>query len=139
MFFIAKTPQVIALKIPTLNDHKADFIQMFSLRQQIESKCASEFIFDFSKCSFLRQNAVAFLSGLARLIEVRGGCAIIACETLQDSIRTNLTQNGFLYTLAKIEKDGGEILFPIEKILAIILMVLLITLKICGSDAIGSK
>ena len=51
------------------------------------------------------QSAVAFLGGLARLIEARGGRAIIACETLQGSIKTNLTQNGFLYTFGK-EREG---------------------------------
>lgn len=78
---------------------------MFRLWQQIEGNCKSEFIFDFSECSFLRQNAVAFLGGLVRLIEARGGCAIIACETLQNSIKTNLTQNGFLYTFNK-DREG---------------------------------
>lgn len=78
---------------------------MFSLWQQIEGSCISEFIFDFSECSFLRQNAVAFLGGLARLIEARGGCAIIDCETLQDNIRANLTQNGFLCAFGK-DREG---------------------------------
>lgn len=110
MSFIARTPQAIALKIPTLNDEKADFIQMFSLWQQIEGNCTSEFIFDFSKCNFLRQNAVAFLGGLVRLIESCGGRAIIACETLQDSIKANLTQNSFLYTFGK-DREGASQFF----------------------------
>lgn len=51
--------------------------------------------FDFSCCRFLRQNAVAFLGGLARLLEGRGGRVEFAWDSLQPSVAANLRQNGF--------------------------------------------
>lgn len=53
-------------------------------------------MFDFSSCAFLGQNGVAFLGGLARLIEHRGGEATFDWSTLRENIRMNLAQNGFL-------------------------------------------
>lgn len=97
MSFIANTPLTITLKVPTLNDDKADFIRMFGLWQQIRGTHTPKIIFDFSGCCFLRQNAVAFLGGLARLIKARGGQVDFAWDTLQSDIKGNLTQNGFLY------------------------------------------
>lgn len=96
MSFIAKTPMAIVLTIPTLNDDKIDFIKLFRLWQQITTANHSEFIFEFSECRFLRQNAVAFLGGLARLIQSRGGDVSFAWNTLQEDIRANLAQSGFL-------------------------------------------
>ena len=97
MSFIAKTPPIITLKVPTLNDDKTGFIRMFKLWQQIRGIHAPKIIFDFSQCGFLRQNAVAFLGGLARLIKARGGQVDFAWNTLQSDIKGNLAQNGFLY------------------------------------------
>lgn len=52
--------------------------------------------FDFSRCSFLRPNAVAFLGGLARLIESRLGTAAFDWDTLRgNAVLMNLCQNGF--------------------------------------------
>ncbi len=97
MSFIANTPLTITLKVPTLNDDKADFIRMFRLWQQIRGTHTPKVIFEFSGCYFLRQNAVAFLGGLARLIKARGGQVDFAWNTLQSDIKGNLAQNGFLY------------------------------------------
>ena len=101
MSFIAETPKIITLKVPTLNDEKADFIRMFGLWQQIKGIETPKVIFDFSGCYFLRQNAVAFLGGLARLIEAHGGQAIFIWDTLQPDIKQNLAQNGFMYAFGK--------------------------------------
>ena len=99
--FIAETPKIIRLKVPTINDDKADFIRMFGLWQQIREIDTPKVIFDFSGCRFLRPNAVAFLGGLARLIQSHGGQATFAWDTLQDCIRENLAQNGFLYAFGE--------------------------------------
>ncbi|MBE8989397.1 hypothetical protein [Nostoc sp. LEGE 12450] len=58
----------LTLQIPTVNDNLDDFDSLFQLWQKVNQDC-SEVIFDFSKCWFLRPNAVAFLGGLIRLIE----------------------------------------------------------------------
>ncbi len=52
--------------------------------------------FDFTSCGFLKQNAVAFLGGLARLIEYRGRRAEFDWDTLDEAVGANLAQNGFM-------------------------------------------
>jgi len=83
------------LEVPTLNDSASDFDQLFALWSQVndyyENVC-----FDFSQCHFLRPNAVAFLGGLARLIESRFGSATFDLASLTDeAVMMNLRQNGF--------------------------------------------
>ncbi|MFH1674379.1 MAG: ATP-binding protein [Pseudomonadota bacterium] len=83
------------LSIPRLNDSTADFEQLFLLWSQVNGYF-EDARFDFSGCSFLRPNAVAFLGGLARLIESRMGTVVFDWDTLQNAaVMTNLSQNGF--------------------------------------------
>jgi hypothetical protein len=86
---------MITLKIPTVNDEPGDFDRLFSLWEQVNDECL-HVAFDFSGCRFLRQNAVAFIGGLARLIEARDGKAEFRWNTLQQKVSANLAQNGFL-------------------------------------------
>ena len=51
---------------------------------------------DFHYCKFLGHIGVAFLGGIARLIEARGGHVTFDWNTLAEEIRMNLAQNGFL-------------------------------------------
>ncbi|WNZ47523.1 ATP-binding protein [Leptolyngbya boryana CZ1] len=95
MAFIAQNPMTVLLRVPTINDEPADFINLFGLWQTIKTSKSSEVIFNFSSCRFLRQNAVAFLGGLARHIEARGGKAIFDWDSLRGDIQGNLEQNGF--------------------------------------------
>lgn len=95
MTLISQNPLTKILWVPTLNDTPADFIQLFQLWQVIKASDSPTFVFDFSSCQFLRQNAVAFLGGLARLIEARGDQAIFDWSTLRGDIQGNLEQNGF--------------------------------------------
>ena len=60
----------VTLNIPTINDDLRDFDKLFQLLEQLNEDC-SEVIIDFSKCYFLKPNAVAFLGGLIRLIQSR--------------------------------------------------------------------
>jgi hypothetical protein len=99
------TPMKLHLKVPTLNDSPKDFEQMFELWRVVQHCESPMVIFDFSDCCFLRQNAVAFLGGLARLIEARDGFPHFAWQTMQDDIRMNLSQNGF--TTAFSQATGG--------------------------------
>lgn len=62
----------------------------------IDERRILEVEFTFRGCRFLQQNAVAFLGGLARLIEHRAGTARFNWNTLQDDICTTLNQNTFL-------------------------------------------
>jgi hypothetical protein len=84
------------IEIPTLNDQARDFYQLFSIYNQVNSDF-QDVRFDFSHCWFLRPNAVAFLGGLARLIESRQGKVAFDWSTLSSkgAVMTNLRQNGF--------------------------------------------
>lgn len=75
--------------IPTVNDELKDFDNLFLVWQQvIESK--SDLIFDFSKCYFLRPNAVAFLGGLIRLVEKRSQNITIKKDTVHKNLKMKL-------------------------------------------------
>lgn len=83
------------IQIPRINDEKTDFATLFSIWSQANDYF-EDIRFDFSSCDFLRPNAVAFLGGLARLIESRLGTVVFDWDTLTDSwVRTTLCQNGF--------------------------------------------
>jgi signal transduction histidine kinase len=83
------------LRIPTLNDKKADFIKLFQLGEGAVAVKSPQIIFDFTACRFLRQNAVAFLGGLTRLLKFEGKQVLFDWATLQDDVQANLCQNGF--------------------------------------------
>ncbi len=90
----------LTLEIPTVNDKLNDFDCLFQLWQKVNEEC-SEVIFDFSKCWFLRPNAVAFLGGLIRLIESRGRKVTFKKHTLHQKVKRNLQQNGFMYAFCQ--------------------------------------
>ncbi|MCU0542142.1 MAG: ATP-binding protein [Oscillatoriaceae cyanobacterium Prado104] len=85
----------VTINIPTVNDELKDFDTLFQLWRNTIENC-SDVIFDFSKCYFLRPNAVAFLGGLIRLIESRDGKYTINKDTLHKNVKMNLQQNGFM-------------------------------------------
>ena len=87
----------ITLSIPTINDYTtADFDALFNLWNQANND-NMDVTFELSQCEFLRHNAVAFLGGLARLIEERHGKVTFDWPTLKNNwLRTNLAQNGFM-------------------------------------------
>ncbi|NLV32668.1 MAG: HAMP domain-containing histidine kinase [Acidobacteria bacterium] len=83
------------IQIPTLNDRPYDFARLFGIWSEANDYF-EDIRFDFSRCSFLRPNAVAFLGGLARLVESRKGSVIFDWGTLYNSwVRTTIRQNGF--------------------------------------------
>ena len=85
----------ITLEVPTLYDDPRHFDGLFSLWRQTNAE-SLDVRFRFSSCGFLKQNAVAFLGGLARLVEYRGGRVSFDWDSLQDRVRVNLAQQGFL-------------------------------------------
>ncbi len=86
-------PQTII--IPTINDSTSDFECLFSLWNQVNGYY-KDIRFDFSQCHFLRPNAVAFIGGLARQIELRYGNINFDWDSFTYSaVKINLKQNGF--------------------------------------------
>lgn len=85
------------VSIPTVNDDISDFDRLFSLWEQL-NRNNLDVTFDFSKCGFLRQNAVAFLGGLIRLVQYLGGSVVVDDSTLRSDVASNLAKNGFSKT-----------------------------------------
>jgi hypothetical protein len=83
------------IKLKTVNDGLSDFDYLFELWSQMQGK-SGPVIFDFSECRFLRQNAVAFLGGLARLLAYRSTSVSFDWTTLRSDVRENLAKSGFL-------------------------------------------
>ena len=83
------------LRIQTLNQDESSYKQLFQL-WRAAGEGEEDIEFDFTGCSFLKQNAVAFLGGLARLIEYRGRRVEFAWDTLDEAVAANLAQNGFM-------------------------------------------
>lgn len=81
--------------VPTLNDTKTDFADLFGIREATNGK-SENVKFNFRNCSFLRPNAVAFLGGLANHIRFHGGSAEFVWNSCHNTaVLTNLCQNGF--------------------------------------------
>jgi hypothetical protein len=83
------------IPVPTINDDIYDFLKLFRIWDIIKD-VRSRVIFDFSKCNFLRQNAVAFLGGVARYLQAQGTEVEFMFNSLGDWIKMNLRQNGFI-------------------------------------------
>lgn len=90
----------LTISVPRLNDELWDAQQLVSIWQQVdEAGDGAEVRFDFSRCDFLRPNAVAFFGGLARVIEHRGGKPSFLVETMRGKVKINLLQNGFAHAM----------------------------------------
>lgn len=81
--------------LPTINDDVSDFDYLFQLRSDL-NKGDSDITLDFSRCYFLRQNAVAFLGGLARLVQQRSGIVVFDWNSMREALLRNLQRNGFV-------------------------------------------
>lgn len=83
------------LFIPTIAEDPWSYNKLFALWREVKGS-GRHFLFDFSQCTFLGQNGVAFLGGLIRSVEQRGGEVTLDWSTLRSGIKMNLAQNGFL-------------------------------------------
>jgi len=84
----------VTVQVPTINDTLYDFDRLFDLWDRLNDD-GIDVTFEFSRCGFLRQNAVAFLGGLGRLIQYRGGVVNFDWDSLHDDVGRNLAKNGF--------------------------------------------
>lgn len=108
----AAVNQMLKLNVYTLNEEEWSYQQLFRLWREASGD-GLDVQFDFTGCGFLRQNAVAFLGGLARLIEYRGGQVTFAWDTLHGDVGANLAQNSFMETFGGPRKSwtGNSIPF----------------------------
>ena len=81
--------------VPTLSALSPDCAGLFDLWRR-HGRSSGRVTLDFSRCDFLRPQAVAFLGGMVRLIERRGGDVCFRWDTLKPAIWACLAQNGFM-------------------------------------------
>lgn len=116
------------ISIPTINDNKDDFNTLFKFYNQIDASNSwtEKIFFDFSSCKFLRPNAVAFLGGIARLVEFSGGKVTFDWKLIKENIYTNLCKNNFAdsFDAPNTLSCGNAMRYLIEKINIVIEMVL---------------
>jgi len=86
----------IVIPINTLNDTAQDFDVLFNLYRKIATTEQPNLNFDFSNCTFLQQNAVAFLGGLIGLAHSKKAESSVKLGTLKPQIHRHLENNGFL-------------------------------------------
>ena len=92
-------PNQPILCLDTISDRPGHFDKLFRICHaiaQLPEDCL-DITIDFHYCEFLGHTGVAFLGGLAHLIQARGGCVNFNWGSLRSNIRMNLAQNGFLY------------------------------------------
>lgn len=95
LFSFGKENRTIFLR--TINDDRQSYRYLFSLWDEYHQFSGSLTI-SFKECTFLRQNAVAFLGGLIATIRNNGGYVTLDLESMESNVRANLAQNGFLET-----------------------------------------
>jgi hypothetical protein len=93
--------------IPTLGDSPADFAKLCQISSEVSKSGAVSF--NFSQCEALHPNAIAFIGGIARLIESRNCIASFEWETLQNpDLESLLSGNGFTKAFKHSYKEIGE-------------------------------
>ena len=97
--------RVIKLDIPRINDRPTDFDKLFEFWNVVKEH-SLDITFDFSTCDFLRPNAIAFLGGLARLVESRNGRVTFDWNTANDKILAILRQNRFAHAFGYTGVSG---------------------------------
>ena len=102
--------------VPRINDNMWDFRALSRIWQQ--SQEAGAVRFDFRNYDFLRQNAVAFLGGLIRLLQSRGVLVEIDAATMLPDVKKNLGRNGFLRTFLNDDGWGDGNTIPFREDLA---------------------
>lgn len=88
-------PKKLTLAIPQINDEMFDHNKLFQLGNKIHED-TQDVILDFSKCTFIKNNAVAYLGGLVKLIEARGGTVKIDVDSIPAKTKSYLSDNNFL-------------------------------------------
>jgi len=84
----------IRVLVPTIPDNFFGLDLLPDLRRKVNEP-RLDVLFDFSDCKHLSQQAIAFLGGLARLVEGSRGTADFAWKTCRPKILRVLQANGF--------------------------------------------
>jgi hypothetical protein len=96
------------VRVPTIYDDRDGWNTLFDLWGQVNQDDL-KVTFDFSQCGRLEHSAVAFLGGLARLVEHRGGEAVFDWQSLDPHVGLDLARNGFRTTFGdSTAADPGQ-------------------------------
>ena len=87
--------------IPTLTDSRADFEILFGIARRVHGFYEKDIVLDFSNCTFLMQNAISVIGGLAKLAENHGNELEFAWSTVRPTVARNLARNGLMEFLGK--------------------------------------
>jgi len=91
------------IPIGRINDDPGDFQSLCVIWQQAMG-ANDDIAFEFHWCDFLRPNALVFLGGLARLLQLRGRMVDFRWQTLREgAVKMNLAQNGFLHQFGGLQ------------------------------------
>lgn len=101
------------LKVPPIYDTISDFMTLFRIWEKYNS--SKDFLFDFSECTFIKQNGVAFLAGLSSYIRKKGGDVSIDEATIIPAVKMNLAQNGFLKEITGSSEPWAGNSVPLRK------------------------
>lgn len=102
------------LKIPTINDAASDFDRLINLDKKIREICnhvprGSKICLDFSECSFLRQNAVAYLGAISTYLKIDCGYKVFyKMGTMNERIIKMLTDDGFIQKNFTTHKNSNK-------------------------------
>lgn len=96
------------INVPTINDSTESFVKLFNIWAQIKESIYynNTYIFEFSRCDFLRPNAVAFLGGLFRLLQYHRRTVLIKWDSFKNKVLKNLEKNGFSYVFRGISSTS---------------------------------
>jgi len=106
---------VHCLNVPRINDGQRDFEFLFNIWNGCHD--LKELELDFSRCDFLRPNAVAFLGGMVSFIKMNGGTVILNVDSFCPALEANLEQNGFLDKMGLDAQpwDGNSIPYRVDQ------------------------
>ncbi|HCM6912314.1 hypothetical protein [Klebsiella aerogenes] len=85
----------LVVMVPTLNDEEGDFLRLFMIYDQVMNTAASQVMFHFTYCNFLRPNAVAFLGGTIRALQRKGITVFVNWLSVPSAVMATLRQNTF--------------------------------------------
>ena len=91
----------IQIPVTRINDNAEDFKTLAQLYvdvlDKINSAPGGKFELNFTRCDFLRSNAVVFIAGLLRLVKNKGASLEVNWASMQEAVLANLEQNSFAY------------------------------------------
>lgn len=103
--------------VPTTFDTHPTYDALFQLYHRATQAIDGDQIvqMDFTGCCFLHQNAVAFLGGLIRRLQMDRCVVRVSLRTMQPSVRSNLRKNGFLRAFGFEQHVGGNNTIPFRE------------------------